>query len=80
MSTAILVIVSLVLLFDLWLVYMRQPTISQRYQAMFPTYVDLVVMCLLIPLIVHVEVRDVVKVVLAVLAGHLFFPNKELWK
>ena len=77
MSLIIASITAIVLLFDLWLVLKHKATISHRYQAWAPTYVDLVLLGLLTPLICHVSLHPTLKIILAILMGHVFFPNKE---
>lgn len=80
MNILVIIILSLVAVIDLGLVYLRQPTISQRYQAMFPAYMDIFILCLLVPGICVLAVSVPLKVVLGVLLGHVLFPNKELYR
>lgn len=72
-----LVIVAMV---DLWLIFTHQRTISQRYQALFPTSFDMVLMVTFICLVYNAGLDRMVQLVLGALAGHLFWPNKERHK
>ncbi len=68
---------AIVAVVDLWLVFTKRPTISHRYQALFPTFFDLILLVAVMVVLFEVELDTRLKVVLAILAGHIFFPNKE---
>jgi len=76
-NIAIIIILAVVAVIDFGLIYLRQPTISQRYQALFPAYMDLFILALLIPGVCYVDIHPTLKVLLGVLAGHLFWAQHE---
>ena len=63
--------------FDLWLVIMKRPTISHRYQAIFPTWIDLIILIGLVILICKLSISSTIKILYGVIAGHIAWPNKE---
>ncbi len=69
-----------VLLVDLCLVLTKRPTISHRYQELFPTWVDIVFMVVVWMLIYVTPVKVFLQGMLWLLTGHIFFPNRELYK
>jgi hypothetical protein len=66
--------------YDLFLIGANKPTISHSYQRLFPTWIDIAILIPLAVGIVFLPVLPLIKVTLAVLAGHIFFPNKETWR
>lgn len=66
--------------YDLFLIGAKKRTISHAYQRLFPTWVDIAILVPLAVGIVFLPVSPLIKVTLAVLAGHVFFPNKETWR
>jgi len=80
MNTVLLVLLLAILAYDLYLVLTNRRTISARYQAMFPTWFDLFALVLILPGLVYINLWPALKVVLAVVAGHLLWPNSERWK
>ena len=80
MNTFIVCALAFAVILDLKLILAHEPTISQRYQRLFPTWFDIFTLALLIPLLCHSLIHPTLKVLLAVTAGHLFWPNKELYK
>ena len=77
MNDVVTFITLVVLMYDLWLVLVGKPTISQEYQKLFPSYIDLLIAIPVVVSVYFISVNLVVKLVLIFLAGHVFFPNKE---
>ena len=80
MNIAIIIILAVVAVIDFGLIYLRQPTLSQRYQALFPAYMDLFILALLIPGVCYVDIHPTLRVLLGVVLGHIAWPNKELYR
>lgn len=66
-------------LYDLVLILSYKPTISQAYQRLFPTWVDMIVLAALIVGVCFLPISYILKVLLGAIAGHVCWPNKERW-
>lgn len=66
--------------YDLYLELTGRRTISEAYQALLPTWADILILLAVLPGIHFLPVYPFFKIVLAALAGHIFFPNKETWR
>jgi len=62
-------------LFDLYLYFTKQKTISQRVHQLFPKWMDIVIMCLLLGCIwwLFGGIKTFVLVMIGVIIGHLFW-------
>jgi len=76
----ILSLLILVLGFDLWLELTGRTTISEYYQRLLPTRLDLVVLVGVVIGIYFAPIHIALKVVLSAIAGHLFWPNMERYR
>lgn len=76
----LLFFVAVAFLYDAFLVEVGEPTISQSYQALFPTWVDILISLPVVAVIYFLHVHQGIKAILFYLAGHIFFPNKERFK
>jgi len=65
--------------YDIWLILAGRETISCRVQRYFPTSVDIAILVALVIAIYTLPILCGLKVLLAALAGHVFFPNRERW-
>lgn len=79
-SLIILIVLAVVAIVDLWLILTKRATISQAYQKQFPTWFDICTMLILMLGIIYSPLHPTIKVLLGVLAGHVFFPNKERFR
>ena len=77
MNIAIIIILAVVAVIDLWLVFTKRPTISHRFQALFPTSFDIVLLVTVVGIVLNVDIHPTLKVLLGVLLGHVAWPNKE---
>ena len=79
MNYVLLVILIAVGIYDIYLTAKKHPTLSQQYQALLPTWADMVVfgaaLYILLAELSWVDWR--LKVIMAAIAGHIFWPNKE---
>lgn len=68
--------------YDLYLVIKKHPTLSQQYQKLFPTWLDLCFMGLILyTLLAGFPWMDYrIKTVIAMIVGHIFWPNKERYE
>ena len=80
MNLILTFVLGVILLFDLWLALTKRKTISAWYQEQFPSWYDMVPMLLIILLLSHVNIHNALRVVLAVITGHLFWPNIERYR
>ena len=74
-----LFIVLAVGLYDVWLIAAGKETISCRFQRLFPTWVDMI---LLVAVVIGIYILPILcwlKVLLGVVGGHVFWPNRERW-
>jgi len=79
MNLAIIIILAIVAVVDLWYVFTKRQTISHRWQALLPTYMDLILLIAVMVVLFEVVLDERIKIALAILAGHVFFPNREYW-
>jgi hypothetical protein len=63
--------------YDLFLVTADLPTISQRYQRLFSTGIDCILLSVVILGLVWLPIWMWMKMLLCAIAGHIFWPNKE---
>lgn len=84
MNYVILVLLIAVGVFDIYLVYRKVPTLSQRYQLLLPTWADMILLGLILSLLCFkigpvdltwIDAR--LRVWIAGMCGHVFWPNKE---
>jgi hypothetical protein len=66
--------------YDVWLILAGKETISCRFQRYFPTWVDMILLVAVVIGIYMLPILCGLKVLLATLAGHVFFPNRERWQ
>jgi cell shape-determining protein MreD len=76
-AIAILAVVAVI---DLWLEFTKRKTISEWYQAQFPTSADIVFMLAVVLTVMKLNLNPDLKVILGVLAGHVFWANRERHK
>ena len=81
MNLFVLILLGEIVVIDLFLELTHRRTISEWYQALFPTWVDI---CNLTAFVIAIgyflDVNCWIKLLLGTLAGHLFWPNKERHK
>lgn len=77
LNGAAIFILAAVALYDLWLCGARLPTISQAYQELFPTRVDLAILATVTAGICLLPIWPALRVVMGVAAGHVFWANRE---
>ncbi|HDY66666.1 MAG TPA: hypothetical protein ENH85_02620 [Candidatus Scalindua sp.] len=82
MNYIILVILLIIGVFDMFLSFTKQRTISQAYQMIFPTFIDIIIFTAgLVGICVwhyfKPELDFSLAVVMAGFFGHITFPNKE---
>jgi hypothetical protein len=80
LNLIVIVILGIIAAVDLWLEITGRITISEWYQAQFPTWADLLIMCGVFTGVIFLPVAVPLKVFLGLLAGHVFWPNKERFK
>jgi len=73
-------LIAVVALYDIVLIMQYKPTISQAYQKLFPTWLDVIILIPVVVGICFLPISYVLRILLGVVAGHVFFPNKELWR
>lgn len=66
--------------YDVWLILAGKETISCRFQRYFPTWVDMILLVAVVIVIYMLPILCGLKVLLAALAGHVFFPNRERYR
>jgi len=74
------VILGIILVIDCWLEFNHRITISEWYQSIFRTQIDLLIMCGVFIGIIFIPTSIPLKIFLGLLAGHVFWPNKERFK
>jgi len=67
-------------MYDAFLILSGKPTISQWYHRLFATKVDLILYIACVIALLVLPLNAIPKVLLATVAGHVFWPNKELHK
>ncbi len=69
-------------LYDLYLVRKKRSTLSQQYQKLFPTWVDLIILgiCLYFLLTGFAWVDPRIKIVVAMVLGHVCWSNRERYE
>jgi len=74
-SILLLIVLICVGVFDLYLLHTKQPTFSQRIHRLFPKWLDIVIMCVLLGCVwwLFGGVGTFVKVLIGVIVGHLFW-------
>lgn len=78
MNYVILTILVLIGIYDIWLAFTDKPTLSQQYQKLLPTWVDIIVLAiLLVGLCFLTAIHPAIRIWLAAICGHIIFPNKE---
>lgn len=86
MNYIILILLILVGIYDLFLVFTKKPTVSQRYQKLFPPACDCFVFGMGIFVICLFHAADpkmidfTLWVIIAALLGHICLPAKETYK
>lgn len=79
MNYVLLIILIATGVYDLYLVFKKHPTLSQQYQKLFPTWVDMIVFGVLLYSLLTccmwVDWR--LKVTIMGIIGHICWPNKE---
>lgn len=63
--------------FNIGLSLEGHPTISQRYQKLFPTWLDMIILALVLIVLCFLPIHPALKVWIASLCGHICWPNKE---
>jgi hypothetical protein len=63
--------------YDVWLIMAGKETISCRVQRYFPTGVDIAILVALVIAIYNIPILCAYKVLLGVVGGHVFWPNRE---
>ena len=79
-NLTVIIVLGIVAVVDLWLEFSGRITISEWYQARFPTWIDLLIMCGVFMGVIFLPVAMPLKVFLGLLVGHVFWPNKERFK
>lgn len=82
MNYVILVLLIAVGVYDLYLALKKHPTLSQQYQRLLPTWMDVILFgCILFNMLtcfMWVDWR--LKVVIMGIIGHIVWPNKERYE
>jgi len=67
--------------YDIWLCIQKRPTLSQRYQKLFPTFVDVAFLgIILVGLCFLWFIHPALRIWVAGIAGHICWPNKETFE
>lgn len=76
-STLLLIILICIGVFDLYLYFTNQLTFSQRIHRLFPKWLDIIIMCVLLGCVwwLFGGVSTFVKVLIGVIVGHLFWQD-----
>ena len=81
MNYVILALLIGVEIFDIYLSLKDQPTISQEYQKLLPTWQDIIVLAMALTSLCFLEaVHPALRIWIAGILGHVFWPNKERYK
>ena len=82
MNYIVLIMLILIGIYDLYLVVKKHPTLSQQYQKLLPTWIDMVIfVCCLFALINGLPWVDWrLKVAIMGIIGHVVWPNKERYE
>jgi len=68
------------LAYDIKLIRDGKPTISQAYQKVFPTWLDIIVTVVMATGICFTTLDPTIKTLLGVIVGHIIWPNKERYR
>ena len=79
MNYVVIALLVVVGIYDIYLAVKKHPTISQQYQALFPTWMDMIICGLVMyTLIAHHPWLDWrLKVLIAGIIGHVVWSNSE---
>ena len=80
LNLAVVFTLAAIALYDLWLAGARLPTISEAYQALFSTKVDLAILVGVTVGICLLPIWPALRVIMGVAAGHVFWANKERYQ
>lgn len=68
-------------IYDIYLSLKDHPTLSQQYQKLLPTWVDVIILaCILTGLSYLEQIHPALRIWIAGICGHICWPNKERYK
>jgi uncharacterized membrane protein SirB2 len=85
MNYIVLAVLVAIGVYDLYLVFTKQATLSQRYQRLFPAWLDTIIFALGIFVICYLhkifpQIDFTIWAIMLAFFGHLTFANKETYK
>ncbi len=79
MNYIVLILLIATGIYDLYLVVKKHPTLSQQYQRLLPTWVDMIIFGIVLYSLLtgHMWMDWRLKVAIMGIIGHVVWPNKE---
>lgn len=63
--------------YDVILSVKDKETLSQQYQKLFPTWIDIIILAANLTLLCFLPIHPALKIWMAGISGHICWPNKE---
>jgi len=81
MNWVILGILTCVGAYDIYLSVKDHPTLSQQYQKIFATWIDMIILAVILTALCFLEpIHIALRIWIAGICGHICWPNKERYK